>query len=47
MNGLPDAAPDSFVKLYAEGRLPDWLVDQSLPGSPLKVYSVTKAPARP
>jgi hypothetical protein len=41
IRGMVDHAPDSFVSLYAENRLPPWLVDQSLPGAPLKVYSVT------
>ena len=40
IRGLVDHTPDSFVTLYAEGRLPAWLVDQSLPGSPLKIYAV-------
>ena len=44
MAGLPDAAPDSFVKLAETGRLPDWLVDQSLPGEPLRVYAVMPKP---
>lgn len=47
MAGLPDAAPDSFVKLYAQGTLPEWLIDQSLPDSPLKVFAVSRAPAPP
>jgi hypothetical protein len=40
IRGLVDHAPDSFVTLFAENRLPGWLVDQSLPGSPLKIYAV-------
>lgn len=38
----PDAPPDSFIKLYAAGRLPNWLVPHTLPGSPLQVYSVRR-----
>jgi len=40
IRGFVDHAPDSFVSLYAKGKLPPWLVDQSLPGSPLKIYAV-------
>ena len=40
LRGLPSRAPDSFAKLYAEDRLPEWLKDVSLPDSPLKVYAV-------
>ncbi|HHY49240.1 MAG TPA: ATP-binding cassette domain-containing protein, partial [Alphaproteobacteria bacterium] len=47
MRGLADAAPDSFVRLYAKGELPDWLVDVSLPGAALKVYAVVPPPAAP
>ena len=40
LRGLPDAAPDSFVKLFAANRLPAWL--QPVPGlsEALKVYRV-------
>ena len=38
--GLVDHTPDSFVSLFAAGQLPAWLVDESLPGSPLRVYAV-------
>jgi len=38
MNGQPDAAPDSFVKLFAAGKLPDWLTPISAPGDVLKVF---------
>lgn len=38
----PDADENSFIKLYAAGRLPDWLVPHTLPGSPLQVYSVRR-----
>ncbi len=40
IRGLVDHAPDSFVSLYAAGRLPAWLVDESRPPSPLKIYAV-------
>jgi len=40
IRGLVAHTPDSFVSLYAEKALPAWLVDQSLPGNPLKVYAV-------
>ncbi|MEO6014862.1 MAG: hypothetical protein ABIQ30_14910 [Devosia sp.] len=40
IRGLVDHAPDSFVALYAAGKLPSWLVDQSLPNSPLRIYAV-------
>jgi hypothetical protein len=40
MLGLPDAAPDSFVKLYAKGELPAWLKPVSAPADVLKIYSV-------
>lgn len=40
IRGLVEHTPDSFVMLYANGRLPGWLRDVSLPGSPLKIYSV-------
>lgn len=41
IRGLVDHAPDSFVSLFAAGRLPSWLKDESSPSSPLKVYVVT------
>lgn len=41
IRGLVDHTPDSFVSLFAANRLPPWLVDRSLPTSPLKIYSVT------
>lgn len=44
IRGLVDHAPDSFVSLYAKGALPSWLVDRSLPGSPLRIYAVTRGP---
>ena len=40
MEGLIDAADDSFVRLWQAGTLPDWLADVSLPGGALKVYAV-------
>ena len=40
IRGLVEHTPDSFVTLFAEGRLPPWLADQSLPDSPLKIYAV-------
>ncbi len=40
MRGLADAGEDSFVRLYADGRLPAWLIDRSQPNSPLKIYEV-------
>lgn len=40
MQGLADAAPDSFVRLYAKGALPAWLKPMSAPGDVLKIYSV-------
>jgi hypothetical protein len=41
LRGLPDAAADSFVRLYAKGQLPAWLVDVTPPGAALKTYAVT------
>jgi hypothetical protein len=41
MGGLLDATPDSFVNLYAEGKLPGWLVEASPKDAPLKIYAVT------
>ena len=40
LRGLSDAAEDSLVKDFAAGRLPPWLVDMSLPDSPLRIYAV-------
>lgn len=40
LRGLPDRAADSFANLYAQDRLPAWLQDVSLPGSPLQVFAV-------
>lgn len=43
MDGQPDAAPDSFVRLAPTGALPDWLENVSTPG-PLNVYQVRPGP---
>ena len=40
MRGFADAAGDSFIRLSGRGQLPAWLVDQTPPGSPFKVYKV-------
>ena len=40
LKGLPSRAPDSFANLYTAGKLPAWLQDVSLPGSPLQVFAV-------
>ncbi len=40
VRGLVAHASDSFVTLYAEGRLPAWLHEASRPEDVLKVYSV-------
>ena len=40
IRGLIDRAPDSFVTLFAERRLPAWLHEVSRPGDALVVYSV-------
>ena len=40
VRGLPSRAQDSFANLYAEGRLPAWLDDVSLPGAELQVFAV-------
>ena len=40
LRGLPDAAPDSFVKLLPEGKLPTWLTETTIPGSMLRTFSV-------
>ncbi len=38
--GLADAAPDSFVKLFAANNLPSWLKQISLPGATLRIFAV-------
>jgi hypothetical protein len=40
VHGIVDYAPDSFVVLFAENRLPNWLADRSIPGEPLQVFAV-------
>jgi hypothetical protein len=40
MRGMEAAAPDSFVRLLADDRLPPWLVETSLPNAPLRVFAV-------
>ncbi|MGV3651412.1 MAG: hypothetical protein ACO1OK_08300, partial [Devosia sp.] len=40
MRGLPSTDPGALVRLFEANTLPDWLMDQSLPGSPLRVYAV-------
>lgn len=40
LRGLPDAAPDSFVRLLPEGKLPAWLNETTPPGSTLRTFSV-------
>jgi hypothetical protein len=40
LGGQPDAAPDAFVKLYAKGQLPGWLVPMPVADSPLKIYRI-------
>ena len=39
MAGLAEAADDSFVKLYARGALPGWLIERSDDDSPLRIYA--------
>lgn len=38
--GIAETAEDSFVRLYERGELPDWLIDRSDKGAPLRVYEV-------
>src|SRR5690606_9593076 len=40
LRGMPGAAPDSFVKLLPEGRLPAWLTETTPTGSVLRSFSV-------
>lgn len=40
LRGLPGAAPDSFVKLLPQGKLPAWLTESTQPGSVLRTFSV-------
>jgi hypothetical protein len=41
LRGLPDAAADSFVRLYESNALPDWLVETTPPDATLQVFTVT------
>lgn len=43
LKGLPDAAADAFVFLYAHHALPDWLQLVSAPGATLEIYSVSSS----
>lgn len=40
IRGLVAYTPDSFVSLFAADRLPGWLIERSLPSSPLRIYEV-------
>ena len=40
LRGLPGRAEDSFVNLYAEDRLPDWLQEVSPHDATLRVFAV-------
>lgn len=40
LDGQPDAAADSFVRLVARHKLPDWLTEIDA-GGPLRIYAVT------
>jgi hypothetical protein len=40
LRGLPDAAPDSFVRLLPQGKLPAWLTETTPPGAVLRTFSV-------
>jgi len=42
MSGLPDAAPDSFVKLVEIDALPAWLRDVTPSGAALRTYEVLR-----
>jgi hypothetical protein len=42
MRGLPDAAADSFVKLLAAGRLPEWVSETTPPGGVLRTFNVLR-----
>ena len=41
LKGLPDAAADAFVHLYAQHSLPSWLQLVSTPGATLEIYAVS------
>jgi hypothetical protein len=43
LSGGVERTADSFAALYAEKVLPDWLVNETPPGSVLEIYAV-KAP---
>ena len=43
LSGGVERTADSFAALYAEKALPDWLVNETPPGSVLEIYAV-KAP---
>lgn len=45
LDGQPDAAPDSFVKLAKTNQLPAWLNEIDT-GGPLKIYRVLPQPAQ-
>jgi hypothetical protein len=40
LDGVGDVAVDSFNRLYPKHALPAWLVDESEPGSTLRIYAV-------
>jgi hypothetical protein len=40
IRGLVEHTPESFVTLFADGKLPAWLREVSRPDGALKVYSV-------
>ncbi len=44
MKGGLSPTPDSFIALLDRGSLPEWLVDQSLPDSPIRVFAVLPNP---
>jgi hypothetical protein len=47
VRGMADADPDSFVRLYAKGQLPPWLVELTGGTGPLKLYQVRRYSPRP
>lgn len=40
LRGLPGAAPDSFVRLLPQGKLPAWLTETTPPGSVLRTFTI-------
>jgi hypothetical protein len=40
LRGLPDATPDSFVRLLPQGKLPAWLTETTPPGSVLRTFTI-------